>query len=334
VISIIVLSAEGAFPMFRRANAIVRRSGFTLIELLVVIAIIAVLIGLLLPAVQKVRESAARASCTNNLKQIGIAMQTYHDNNSTFPNGHQVYTVNNVDTYYANWAILILPYMEQGNLFLQYNNSKPNVDPGNVAVLQTFVPTYACPSDINFKTLGSPSSNAGNGNNPQYMFGSYRGMAGVTIDGGNNEWCGSTAEAVANMAMPSNKGLLHTDGTSGLAGERITNVRDGTSNTLMVGERTTITTPGRSTYWADAYNLYSLSGAYPNSAMLLNDYSACTSVPGINAGLCKYGWGSTHSSVINFVFVDGSVHGIPTTIDMNVFCALATINGGETNINY
>src|SRR5436190_18274720 len=100
------------------------RRGFTLIELLVVIAIIAILIGLLVPAVQKVRDAAARAQCFNNLKQMGLAMHNHHDTYKKFPVGRMTKPRNaTTDDYYANWAILILPYIEQAQLYNQYNNN-------------------------------------------------------------------------------------------------------------------------------------------------------------------------------------------------------------------
>src|SRR5690348_12857027 len=112
-----------------------RSRGFTLIELLVVIAIIAILIGLLLPAVQKVREAAARMDCSNKLKQIGIALHSYNDVYKHLPAGTQWRAT--PQNYYAeNWAIEILPYLEQEPLYKKYDKTLQNYDPVNLVVVQ------------------------------------------------------------------------------------------------------------------------------------------------------------------------------------------------------
>jgi prepilin-type N-terminal cleavage/methylation domain-containing protein/prepilin-type processing-associated H-X9-DG protein len=311
-----------------------RRLAFTLIELLVVIAIIAVLIGLLLPAVQKVREAAQRTQCLNNLKQIGLALHNYHDANGSFPSGHKVTTTDptndGVALFYANWAVLILPFIEQQNLYQQFDPTVTIFNAKNKLVRETYVSTYTCPADITANQILTPESAPGSGGGGvAFMTGSYRGMGGVSATG-FDQWAGYPSEVLVNFRTRAGlRGMFHTDWPGGPIGpEKMSSIPDGTSNTLFVGERTTRTHNTRGTFWANSFNLYSLSGAYNQSASLLNDYDACGNVAS-DIAQCKYGWGSFHTGLINFVFGDGSVRPIKTSIDMQVFTGLATVGNGE-----
>jgi prepilin-type processing-associated H-X9-DG protein len=328
--------------------------------LLVVIAIIAVLIGLLLPAVQKIREAAARIQCQNNLKQIGLALHNYHDVNGKFPAG-SVYRLKTGTTagtyeYYDTWTIAILPFLEQDNLFKSFDPTVPNaiqdaLSPSMSFLRQSPVKVYQCPSDPNAFVVSLPDSGPGGQTGlprPQYMPGSYRCVAGADYggddwwtnpghpdQGGNNEnWDDATQMPALMSHFPGDRGVMHSTalGVSGQA-ERIASITDGTSNTLAVGEYSTRSHISRRTFWAYAYTSYNESCVtFAQSRTLLPDFDLCTNTAPGGSNQCKRAWGSFHGggSTLNFLFCDGSVRGISSNVDMiNVLPALATIAGGE-----
>jgi prepilin-type N-terminal cleavage/methylation domain-containing protein/prepilin-type processing-associated H-X9-DG protein len=228
-----------------------RRRGFTLIELLVVIAIIAVLIGLLLPAVQKVRESAARSQCSNNLHQIGLAAHAYHDNNQTLPAASLVpYATRNQDAnlqmelpFGPNWAVLILPYIEQANLYQQANvASYPGVavtpgkpPPAGVntswrSVRGVAIKTYLCPSDPN---NGAPYSDGGVHSPPEV--GWARGNYGANAGFDDYDHVNGGADYISSAGTVL-KGVVSSPVMAANYGARMTAIKDGTSSTVMFNE--------------------------------------------------------------------------------------------------
>jgi prepilin-type N-terminal cleavage/methylation domain-containing protein/prepilin-type processing-associated H-X9-DG protein len=299
-----------------------QRGAFTLIELLVVIAIIGILIALLLPAVQKVRESANRMSCTNNLKQIGLALHNYHDAYGSFPPG--------AVPLHAPWTIYILPYIEQDALYRVYRFDLPNNadDPDQAQVRTARVKTYVCPSDTTFTSLPIvPES--GYDPRPAYMPGSYRGVEGKSI-GTGDYWFDSQSDNQAD-GPKAWRGPLHVVNRYGLSPERIATITDGTSNTLMVGEYSTWTHENRQVFWAYSWNQYTMSATIPQSRALIPDYDACVAAGGEGAdNTCKRAFASFHSgAAINFALCDGSVRSIQRGINLELYGALGTIAGGE-----
>lgn len=310
------------------------RDGFTLVELLVVIAIIGILVGLLLPAVQAAREAARRMQCSNNLKQIGLAIHNYESANRRFPPGNITDGACCSVPSHTVWSVAILPYIEQANLNGTYNPSLPIEHASNNFLRQQKMPTYNCPSDPIAGQLLVPDS--GPHNSQTSMTSSYRGMGGVAWAPTGEyiyrrQWDSSD---ILNAQCPqSKKGIFHWTGRingqpNQYGCETFGTITDGTSNTLMVGEYTTRTRPRRTSFWAYSYTSFALSCMTPESRTLLADYDLCVAQGDSNP--CKRAFGSMHSGgAIQFVKADGSVNPIFQTIDMTVYAAISTIAGGE-----
>ncbi len=317
-------------------------SAFTLVELLVVIAIIGVLVALLLPAVQAAREAARRMQCTNNLKQMGLALQNYHSAHQEFPPGALIEGACCNEPSRTGWSLEILPYMENQTL---YSLFKPEFTIGhleNTALRESVAPGYACPSDLPQELLIPDSGVAGKWDlKREFRTGSYRANTGRTKNQGSNGTAtGSETWYLAEDLQGDDgeelvprgwRGPMHLVGYLGLEEESIRNIEDGTSNTLMVGEHTTTTTPTRRTFWAYTWGGYAMSQAWDDPRMFLGDYEKCRSLPEGNGihRVCMSMWYSFHPGSVNFLRCDGSVASIQREIDLEVFGGLCSIAGAE-----
>jgi prepilin-type N-terminal cleavage/methylation domain-containing protein/prepilin-type processing-associated H-X9-DG protein len=337
------------------------RRAFTLIELLVVIAIIAVLIGLLLPAVQKVREAAARMSCQNNLKQLGLACHNYHDANSKLPPARK--SLGNtqgavIATYTTDPIVLnhhgllyLLPYIEQGALYSKFNlkaasgnflgsqafgypissgSALSNPDAtasGNAALSAVEIKTLLCPSDNGDKTIPpgsqyySPDLTAGKVTAIKTNYDFIAQCQGVNR---YNWWRNTTL------------------GTRYIFGENsettLPDITDGTTNTLLMGEQTLELFNGTTTSWAYAgwvsVGIDPVGGwnvTYPATGLNVWNYNNNTSplnnVPGRRA--TWYNAASLHTGGVNFVMADGSVRFIQQSIDVPNLTRMCRMADGE-----
>jgi prepilin-type N-terminal cleavage/methylation domain-containing protein/prepilin-type processing-associated H-X9-DG protein len=280
-----------------------RRRGFTLIELLVVIAIIAILIGLLVPAVQKVREAAARTQCSNNLKQIGLALHNFHDSYKRFPKS---YTSSPGP---ISWTFQILPFMEEGNV----QKLGAAAGTGMPASAQV-IPTFICPSDPNNQGRVITSGKS------QYGLTSYLCSTGKNY----TDW--RTGDTGVLHIYPPNPGI------------KIESITDGTSNTLLMGERPPTAdgfwgwwlssdcamwaiVPLSGTGWGAPYRTDAQGKACPDPAIFS---------PGDPNNRCDANhWYSMHSGGANFGMCDGSVRFFGYDAGPTVIPALATRSGGE-----
>lgn len=313
-----------------------RRSGFTLIELLVVVAIIGVLVALLLPAVQQARESARASECVNHLRQLGLSVHSYHEVHRSFPPGNITLseglcmpagsTTGYPSQSGINWAICLLPYIGEQALFESYQPGEFNESTVNSTTRGTTIALFTCPSDIETDRLAIPGSGPGGlfALKLNYRPGSYRAVTGKS-DG--TQFIDSAEFTNYPLSW---RGAMHTVGIRGLGVETMGQVMDGASNTLLIGESTTVTRRQYRTFWAYSFAHYSMSSATPQQRTLLGDYDRCAAVPEYGFSQpCKRGWGSLHPSGINFLRVDGSVTNLSPNVSMELFTALATIAGGE-----
>jgi prepilin-type N-terminal cleavage/methylation domain-containing protein/prepilin-type processing-associated H-X9-DG protein len=334
--------------------------GFTLIELLVVIAIIAILIGLLLPAVQKVREAAARMKCSNNLKQMGLALHNHHDSlgylppaivnsgrwggGASAPASQSWYPADGTwYVYNHSGFVFLLPYLEQDNLFKQYDFKTPGslsspysvplpptsanltATHPNALVQSQKLQVYICPSDKDPEVVISNSGASDFYQRPNTARSNYLFSSGWRTDyNGPGDWSNATVSGVFG----------HNTKT------KLAEISDGTSNTIAIGESVQMKDGGPGTspifgpYWGSGTHTATIGytpGGDPRFNINAPFDPSCTAGP-----RCVYAWAfsSFHTNGANFVMCDGSVRFITQSIPYPTFYALNTRGGSEIVSNF
>lgn len=312
------------------------RPGFTLIELLVVIAIIAILIALLVPAVQKVREAAARTQCVNNMKQLGVALHASHDVNKRLPAG-----LGNLTGGTHLWTAFILPYIEQEPLFKQIDFSTGGAW-NNYAYHKEIVRIYLCPASIRAPTLNYDAAAPGGTYYNSLAIAEYSAIAGS--DGARQ----FTSPAIAATNPDSSWNSTSPLGTMYLNSKtKLTEITDGTSNTMLVGEFSGVTKCQKTNdyqgggddvatwdgYADTAYPGYVLRMIVypPNSAVFYNPSLAVANCSPVTTGkIASAALKSMHPGGVNVLLADGSVRMILDSINIDTYKNLADRRDGQT----
>jgi prepilin-type N-terminal cleavage/methylation domain-containing protein len=285
-----------------------RRRGFTLIELLVVIAIIAILIALLVPAVQKVRDAAARTQCINNLKQMGLAVHGYHDVKKKMP-----YTRLQTGDDGHSWAVILLPYLEQQSLYNQWlksdgnlhrydANAAPNILPQTAR--EAPVPVYFCPARRPNRISNAP------GSDPAGLVGACGDYAVCAGDDGTTDIYNTELATGAFVRLPRKMTFAH--------------ITDGLSNTFFIGEKhvkaSTVSTD--IPYDSALYN----SEEPANLSRVANDTHLFARTPTQNNDLI---FGGPHTNVCVMLFGDGVVRAMNVSTDGTTLARLANRMDGQ-----
>jgi len=334
-------------PLLYRSAGAGFRPAFTLIELLIVIAIIGVLIGLLIPAVQKVRETGNRAICLNNLHQIGLALHNYHDNNNQFPLGSKNDRQLPLSAPRLTYMFFLYPYLDQDNIFRNFDQRPESGTPdgyggiipwctstnslGPNPVQATVVPSLLCPSD-------------GVGGKLKTHYDPVTGVKMATFNTcnylgffGDRNYGAFFVENLQDRNKPAVFGFRF--------GARLSDITDGASNTMAMGEYLTglpqedAPDDLRGVHWIDRpgwSQLYTQLGPNSSSPDLYPSSTYCFSRPELNLPCVPAPWDkatatsrSRHPGGVNVLLVDGSVRFVQQEISLVTWRALGTIHGGE-----